>query len=398
MLVDLYVFQAVINLSQSLSKMQRSILYAVYWVVPIIVVFTLYCVSKGYTDSWPKAVFTLVRAFLFIIYISKLIALIPLILDDIRRFFVWTKGQIVKDSVYDASRSGFMSKMALIISGLPFGILSYGILRNPYRYKLHTETILIKDLPDDLENFKIVQISDIHSGSFFLKEPVKSSVAMVNKCKPDIVFFTGDLVNSKTDEINEYFDIFDKIESKYGVYSVLGNHDYGDYHQWNSEDEKKKNFNDMIKAHKTLGWKLLLNENARIQIGESTLGIIGVENYSMTRRFPKYGDLKKAHLGIEPTDFKVLLSHDPSHWDGQVTNHYKDIRLTLSGHTHGFQFGVEIPGWLKWSPSQYVYKQWAGLYQENDQFLYVNRGLGFLGYPGRVGILPEITEIILKRG
>ncbi len=212
-----------------------------------------------------------------------------------------------------------------------------------------------------------------------------------------MVFFTGDLVNSKTDEITEYLDVFDKIQAKHGVYSVLGNHDYGDYHQWDSPEDKQQNFQDMLDAHKKLGWKLLLNENAQIQVGSSNLGIIGVENYSMLMRFPKYGDLAKAYHGIENSGLKILLSHDPSHWNGQVTRSYKDIALTLSGHTHGFQFGIEIPGLIKWSPSQFVYKQWAGLYAENDQYLYVNRGLGFLGYPGRVGILPEITEIILKR-
>ncbi len=397
MAIDLYVFQAIINLCQSLSRVQKNIVYTLYWMIPVLVMITMYSVSKSWTDSWPKSVFTLVRALLAIAYFSKLIALLPLVLDDIRRLFVFSKGKFYPEVVYDSSRSGFMSKMALLLSGLPFGLLSYGILRNPYRYKLHQETIYLKDLPEDFEDFKIVQISDIHSGSFFLKEPVKSSVAMINKCKPDVVFFTGDLVNSKTDEITEYLDVFDKIQAKHGVYSVLGNHDYGDYHQWDSPEDKQQNFQDMLDAHKKLGWKLLLNENAQIQVGSSNLGIIGVENYSMLMRFPKYGDLAKAYHGIENSGLKILLSHDPSHWNGQVTRSYKDIALTLSGHTHGFQFGIEIPGWIKWSPSQFVYKQWAGLYAENDQYLYVNRGLGFLGYPGRVGILPEITEIILKR-
>ena len=395
--IDLYVFQAVTNMSQSLSRIQKNIIYTIYWVIPFLVLLTMFFVSKGWTDTWPKSVFTLLRALLAIAYFSKLIAVIPLVMDDLRRIFVFSKGKIFPDVEYDASRSGFMSKMALLLSGLPFGLLSYGILRNPYRYKLHRETLYLKDLPSEFENFKIVQISDIHSGSFFLKEPVKSSVAMINKCKPDVVFFTGDLVNSRTEEVEDFVDVFDKIEARHGVYSILGNHDYGDYHQWDSPEQKQKNFQDMIQAHKRLGWNLLLNENARITVGHSTMGVIGVENYSMLMRFPKYGDLSKAYSGIEDTDLKVLLSHDPSHWNGQVTKDFKDIALTLSGHTHGFQFGIEIPGWIKWSPSQFVYKQWAGLYNEGNQFLYVNRGLGFLGYPGRVGILPEITEIILKR-
>lgn len=312
-------------------------------------------------------------------------------------FFSFSAGKLFPKGEFDAGRSDFMSKFALLLSGLPFGLLSYGVLRNPYRYKLRKHDIYIKNLPDDFEGFKIVQISDIHAGSFFLKEPVKSSVSLINSCKPDIVFFTGDLVNNHSDEIEDYFDVFDKIESKHGVYSVLGNHDYGDYHRWNSAEEKAENFQKMIQAHKRLGWHLLLNEHVKIPVGNSKLGVIGVENYSMAMHFPKYGDLAKACRGAEDADLKILLSHDPTHWDGQVVKDYKDIALTLSGHTHGFQFGVEIPGWLKWSPSQFVYKRWAGLYRQEDQHLYVNRGLGFLAYPGRVGILPEVTELVLKK-
>jgi len=220
---------------------------------------------------------------------------------------------------------------------------------------------------------------------------------MVNKCKPDLVLFTGDLVNSRSEEINDYFDIFNKVEARFGVYSVLGNHDYGDYTQWPSDEAKKANFHDMIQAHKTLGWDLLMNENRLLKVGDANLSLIGVENYSALRQFPKYGDLKKAYSGTDGADLKILMSHDPSHWDLEINTKYKDIALTLAGHTHGFQFGIEIPGWIKWSPSQYMYKEWAGLYKEANQYLYVNRGLGFLGYPGRVGILPEITELTLRR-
>lgn len=394
--LDIYVFQAIVYLCNSLSKNQKALVYGIYWTIPLLALFTIFAYANSWTDAWPKAVFTIVRAMLVIAYFSKLIALLPLLLDDIRRFFVWSKGKVFHETAYDASRSGFMSKMAILISGVPFGLLTYGIVRNPYRYKLHKQTVRIKNLPKAFENFKIVQISDIHSGSFFLKEPVKSSVEMVNACNADIVFFTGDLVNSKSDEMNDFYDVFDKVRAKHGVYSILGNHDYGDYHRWDSPDKKRENFQQMLNAHKKLGWKLMRNENTTIKIGDATLGLIGVENYSMLRNFPKYGDLPKAYKGIEDTDLKILLTHDPTHWDGMVIKDFKNIALTLSGHTHGFQFGIEIPGWIKWSPSQYVYKHWAGLYQEKDQFLYVNRGLGFLGYPGRVGILPEITEIILK--
>jgi predicted MPP superfamily phosphohydrolase len=223
------------------------------------------------------------------------------------------------------------------------------------------------------------------------------SVEMINELKPDIVFFTGDLVNSKAEEMDDYIDIFDKIEAPHGVYSILGNHDYGDYHRWPNEEEKQANFENLKDQHKKLGWKLLLNEHVQVNIGDSTLGVIGVENYSASNRFHKYGDMAKSVDGMSPSDVKILLSHDPSHWTDQIITNYSDVDLTLSGHTHGFQFGVEIPGYIKWSPAQYMYKQWAGLYQKGRQYLYVNRGLGFLGYPGRVGILPEITFLTLNK-
>lgn len=397
LLIDLYVFQAIIHLSSTLSRIQKITLYSIYWMIPVLCIAIYIATSTGAAVNWPKSLFAIARAVLVIAYFSKLIAVFPILIDDMRRVGVWTVGQFSKEVAYDASRSAFMSKFAILLSGIPFGLLSYGIFRNPYRYRLHKHTLEIDDLHEDLEGLKIVQISDIHSGSFFLKEPVMNSVDMINKCKPDIVLFTGDLVNNKTEEIEHFYDVFDKISAPLGVYSVLGNHDYGDYVEWPSKEAKKQNFRDMISAHKTLGWDLLMNENRMIEVGNATLGLIGVENYSAVKRFPRHGDLKKAYAGTESADLKILLSHDPTHWDLQVKEKYEDIALTLAGHTHGFQFGIEIPGLVKWSPCQYMYKQWAGLYQEGKQFLYVNRGLGFLGYPGRVGILPEITELVLKR-
>ena len=397
LLLDIYVFQVVASAARDFGRLQKMLVYIVFWLTPVIAFLIMYSAGRGYFALWPKYISSMAMAFMFIVYFSKVFAAIPLIVDDVRRFFVLVAGKIFPSTNFDAGRSDFISKFALLLGGLPFGLLSYGVLRNPYRYKLRHQDIYLRNLPDELDGFKIVQISDIHSGSFFMKEPVKSSVAMINTCKPDIVFFTGDLVNNKADEIDDFIDVFDKIEAKYGVYSILGNHDYGDYHHWDSAEQKHENFRKMIDAHKRLGWKLLMNENEKISLGNATLGIIGVENYSMAMHFPKYGDLAKAYKGVEDADVKILLSHDPTHWDGQVIKDYKDIALTLSGHTHGFQFGVEIPGWIKWSPSQFVYKRWAGLYTQHDQYLYVNRGLGFLAYPGRVGILPEVTELVLKK-
>jgi predicted MPP superfamily phosphohydrolase len=229
-----------------------------------------------------------------------------------------------------------------------------------------------------------------------LKEPVERSVALIMEQKPDIIFFTGDLVNSLAAEMEPFIEVFNKLSAPLGVYSVLGNHDYGDYHNWEHPEEKKANFTALLDVHKQLGWDLLLNEHRRIDYKSTHFNVIGVENYSANHRFPKYGDLKRATDGMNRDTFNVLLSHDPSHWDDQVTVDHTHIDLTLSGHTHGFQFGVEIPGFWKWSPVQYVYPQWAGLYEKATQYLYVNRGLGYLGYPGRVGILPEITILDLE--
>jgi hypothetical protein len=251
-------------------------------------------------------------------------------------------------------------------------------------------------LPKDFEGLKIVQISDIHVGSFKEKEPIKKGIEMINQENADLVFFTGDLVNNKASEMDDFISIFDKIKSKYGVFSITGNHDYGDYVRWESQSAKADNFRYLMKQHEKLGWKLLMNEHKILKIKGIDLAIIGIENYSGLPQFAKYGSLPKAYEGLPKVDLQILLSHDPSHWDVEVRKMFKAIDLTLSGHTHGFQFGIEIPGWFRWSPSKYIFKQWAGLYKEGEQYLNVNRGFGFLGYPGRVGILPEITVIEIK--
>jgi predicted MPP superfamily phosphohydrolase len=250
-------------------------------------------------------------------------------------------------------------------------------------------------LPEALSGLKIVQISDIHSGSFLYPESVQKAVEIINQQHADLIFFTGDLVNNTADEVIPLLPILSKIKATYGVFSILGNHDYGDYVRWDSPEKKQENLNQLKRYHKELGWQLLTNANRIVSIHGKQIGIVGVENYSTHMRFPKYGNLQASFSGIENTHLKLLLSHDPSHWAHEVITQFKDIAITFSGHTHGFQFGVEIPGIIQWSPIQYVYKQWAGLYKNGNQMLYVNRGLGHLGYPGRVGILPEITLIEL---
>lgn len=396
LLIDLFAFQAFRYLVGSSGKSVRLITYIIYWSVPVITIAFLVTAVTGWSDHLPTTFKVILRAMIFILYFSKLLIALMILIDDLRRLIFGALNLGFKDHWnLSTVRSRWMPYAALILGAIPAISLSYGMAMNPYRYKLWKNRLTIKDLHPDLSGFKIVQISDIHSGSFLLKEPVELSIKMINDQKPDIVFFTGDLINALASEMEPFLEMFSKIEAPHGVYSILGNHDYGDYHPWNNETEKHKNFEDLKQIHQKLGWTLLLNEHRQISVRNALLNIIGVENYSSHPRFPKYGDLAKATTNLEGGSFNVLLSHDPSHWDDQVIKDFKHIELTLSGHTHGFQFGVEIPG-FRWSPIQYVYPRWSGLYQVDAQYLYVNRGLGYLGYPGRVGILPEITLLTLE--
>lgn len=394
--LDIYGFQAFRYLVQNWSVTARNIMYGLYWAIPVLAIGTLVVVNTVDVSDWNANFKTYWRTFLFIAYISKLPLVSVLLIDDLRRGVLWLVNQFSGDGSRDLSRSKFLTRTAIVLGALPFTSLLYGMVRNPYRYKRYRESLTLKKLPKNLDGLKIIQISDIHSGSFTFKEPIKQAIELINAEKPDLVFFTGDLVNNVAAEMQPYVDVFDKIEAKYGVYSVLGNHDYGDYERWPSPEAKKENMALLKDTHKRLGWDLLLNEHRHIDINGEKVAVIGVENYSMHLRFPKYGDLEAACEDCGPVALKLLLSHDPSHWEGQVIKDQPDIDITFSGHTHGMQFGVEIPGWFSWSPIQYVYKQWAGLYQKGEQYLYVNRGLGFLGYPGRVGILPEIAVLELK--
>jgi len=349
-----------------------------------------------------------VRAIIFIIYFSKLFAIPFLIIDDVLRFFQWSYQKIVliinngSNMIIDPqagkiTRSEFLTKTSLIIAAIPLSTMTFGMISNAYDYRIRRQKIILPDLPRSFDGIRIAQISDIHSGSFYNKTAVMGGVDMLMAEKPDVVFFTGDLVNNKADEVNDYFDVFEKVIAPLGVYSILGNHDYGDYTQWPSLQAKAQNLENVKNAHQTLGWKLLMNENYKLTENGDQIAIIGIENWSAVGRFQKYGKIEQAMIGTDDCPVKLLLSHDPSQWEAQVLKSYPDIDISFAGHTHGMQFGVEI-GNFKWSPVQYIYKQWAGLYQENDQYLYVNRGYGFIGYPGRVGILPEITICELIRG
>jgi predicted MPP superfamily phosphohydrolase len=397
--IDVYAFQAFRIIGQNWSPMAKTILYAFYWGLTAYMLFFFLASAYDYTDSWSKNAITFSRAFVFITAISKLLIIPFLLIDDLRRLGTWAYTQYNGSTAFDPSRMKFFSQLGIALGSVPFFSLLYGIVRNPYRYKVFETKASFADLPANLDGLKIVQISDVHSGSFTFKDPIRNAIDLINAQKPDLVFFTGDLVNNKADEMDNYMDVFDKIRAKYGVFSVLGNHDYGEYVRWNSQEEKEANMAKLENVHKNLGWQLLRNQNQLLNINGEEVAIIGVENYSAHPRFPKYGDLPKSYTGTENSKLRLLLSHDPSHWKDQVTKDFQDVHVTFSGHTHGMQFGVEIPGWIKWSPIKFMYKEWAGLYKnpEADQYLYVNRGLGFLGYPGRVGILPEITVLEVKK-
>lgn len=395
-LIDIFAFQAVRQLVGNSTKTIKIVTYVIYWVIPVITMAYIMVMMGGHGDGFPKGFQSVMRAMLFILYFTKLLMAVVIMVDDLRRLLFGALNLGFSDWKLSTERSQWMTYSAVLLGAIPFLSLTYGMARNPYRYRLQKTRIPVKDLHPDLEGLKIVQISDIHSGSFLLKEPVERSIDMILEQKPDIVFFTGDLVNSLAKEMEPFLEMFSKVQAPLGVYSVLGNHDYGDYHHWDKPEDKHQNFEDLKNMHARLGWKLLMNEHVSIPVKEAAFNVIGVENYSANPRFHKYGDLSLATRDMQDGHFNVLLSHDPSHWNAQVTNDHRDIHLTLSGHTHGFQFGVEITGVFKWSPIQYMYPQWAGLYENGGQFLYVNRGLGYLGYPGRVGILPEITLLTLE--
>ena len=395
--VDIYAFQAFRTLAQGWSANTRTIFYLMFWSVPVLTVLYFFASSAGWTAGWGKNANTYLGTFIFIAYLSKFLIIPLLLVDDVRRMATLAYHGLTGEQPFDPSRSRFITQMGVFLASIPFMSLTYGVIRNAYRYKVFRRTLHLDDLPEELDGLRIVQISDIHSGSFTFKEPIRNAIDLINSQDADLVFFTGDLVNSSADEMDNFLDVFDKIETKHGVYSVLGNHDYGDYHNWPSPEAKKANMEKLKQTHRDLGWDLLLNEHRQIDIRGEKVAVIGVENYSAHPRFPKYGDLEQAYQGAETASLKLLLSHDPSHWRDEVISQFKDIAVTFSGHTHGMQFGVEIPGWFKWSPIKYVYKDWAGIYRHDKQYLYVNRGLGFLGYPGRVGILPEITVIDFKR-
>ena len=298
--------------------------------------------------------------------------------------------------IHFPQRRKFVSQIAIALGAIPFSSLLYGMYKGRYNYRVLNYTLEYENLPDGFDGFQITQISDLHCGSFDNTKKVAYGLDLIDKQKSDLVLFTGDMVNNKANEARPWVEFIAKIKAPYGKFSVLGNHDYGDYSDWENEADKKQNMEEMYQIHQDMGFDLLLNESRYIEKNGDRIALVGVENWG-AGRFKKAGDLEKSISKIEPNDFKILLSHDPSHWEAEVIPHAYPFHLTLSGHTHGFQFGIEIPGWIKWSPIQWRYKQWAGIYENKEQKLNVNRGFGYLAYPGRVGIWPEITVITLKK-
>ena len=398
--LDLYFFQAVKTLAQNVAPDKKILIYIMYWAVSAAaLVFAFSFRSMPEVALWkPFKLYGM--SMVVALMICKVIGILPLIVDDILRLGncignIFAHDGDIRVAGEGISRAKFLSQMAMVVAAVPMGTFIYGMVRGAFNYQIRKTKLKIVGLPASFQGLKILQISDLHLGSFVSVAPIKRAVELINEQRADLVFFTGDLVNNKSDEAEQFIDILKTVTAPMGVYSILGNHDYGDYVEWSSEEAKRANLKRLIEIHGEMGWKILLNENVILERNKEQLAVIGVENWGAKMRFPKYGDLPKACRGTEQVKSKLLLSHDPSHWKAQVTTEFKDIDCTFSGHTHGMQFGIEIPG-FKWSPIQYVYKQWAGLYREKEQQIYVNRGLGFIGYMGRVGISPEISVFELE--
>jgi predicted MPP superfamily phosphohydrolase len=401
LLLDWYVFNGIKTFTNDWQSVRlRQLVNFGYLVISVGVTLLLllgfgsFSTAKGMTPfhEWVLSIFL---TFLF----TKIFFVLILFLGDIGRFFYGIVNNIAKPKgkvigPFFPARRKFISEIAILVAAIPFSGFFYAMLKGKYDFKVHRKTIYYDDLPDAFDGFTITQVSDIHSGSFDNTEAVQRGIDLAKAQKSDLFVFTGDLVNNAAWEIEPYIERFGKLKAPYGQFSILGNHDYGDYIQWDSEAEKAANLDKLKQHHKELGYRLLLDENVVIEKGGQKISLIGVQNWG--KGFIQLGDLDKALKGVDKDVFKILLSHDPTHWEEKVRFNPTTIHLTLSGHTHGAQFGVEIPG-FRWSPVKYVYLDWAGLANEKNRYLYVNRGFGFLAFSGRLGIWPEITVITLKK-
>ena len=399
--VDVYFFQSLKTVTSGWPALRRVWTYRIYWGVSAFsLLFMLFASLTWQHPVLPKFVQLYTFCVIMVMLIAKISGIVPLLIDDIVRLGRWlagffNEGVELSNKTNGISRATFLSYTAIGLAAIPFGTMLYGMIKTAFDFTARRLKVTLPNLPAGFEGLKIVQISDIHSGSFMNGKSFERAVQMIMDEKPDIIFFTGDLVNDRSSEAEPHIDIWKQLSAPLGVFSIYGNHDYGDYVQWDTPELKAANLENLASIHKKMGWDLLRNEHRILERNGDKIGLIGVENWGDAGRFPKFGDINKARAGMENVPVKLLLSHDPSHWNAHVRQFHKDINVTFSGHTHGFQFGIEIPG-FKWSPSQFVYKQWAGLYSSENQHIYVNRGLGFLGYLGRVGIKPEITVMELS--
>ena len=393
-IVELYAFQTIRTLTKS-----KYILIA-YLVVSIAaILFIVYELLKFDRSVGQTKMSLITLGLLLLVLLPKLMLTFVMMMEDVMRLLMGIINHFMGHNTdsFLPNRRKFVSQVALGLAAIPFLSLIYGMTIGKYNFKVIRQTLFFPDLPDAFEGFKLTQISDIHSGSFDDKEKIQYAIDLINEQEADLLVFTGDIVNAKADEMHPWIETFNGLKKfEHGKYSILGNHDYGAYLDWKSEQAKAANFEEIKDLHRQIDFKLLQNENVTIKRGNDEIALIGVENWG--RHFGSNGDINKATENIAPEEFKILLSHDPSHWEYIIKKHPKNIQLTLCGHTHGMQFGIEIPGFFKWSLAQYMYKQWAGLYNEFGRYVYVNRGFGFHAYPGRVGIMPEITVFELKKG
>lgn len=400
-LLELYAFQAFRELTARSSAGVQNGVKIVYWSFTALVILSFLFYHLGNPEVLGKHGRTFLISFIFINYLFKSLLCVFLLFSDLIRGLEWLAWKLsgpdmsLNQKEGGISRSKFLISVGAVVAAAPVLSMVWGIFSGAHDYRIRRIKLPISNLPEGLRGLKILQLSDIHSGSFWSESGVKEGVRMIKEEAADLILFTGDLVNNRASEMEPWKALFSEITAPLGIYSTLGNHDYGDYVDWGSEDAKQKNLDELMKLQKDMGWDLLNNENRLIKHNGAALNLIGIENWSAKGRFTKYGDLEKASDSLDPELTTILLSHDPSHWNAQVVDKYPWIDLTLSGHTHGMQFGVEIPG-FKWSPVQYVYKEWAGLYEKGKQRLYVNRGFGYIGYPGRFGILPEIAVFELE--
>ena len=394
-IIETYAFQAFKTLVKNKTFLWAYAVLSLVLLLYIIYGFTQFDRSVGQSPSSLRTM-----GLMLLVYVPKILITLILLGEDVFRILIGVVNHFVdynNEATFLPSRRKFVSQVGLGLAAIPFLSLIYGIFEGKYNFKVIKQAIFFPDLPDAFDGFTITQISDVHSGSFDNPDKIEYAIDLINQQKTDLILFTGDIVNTHAKEMHPWITTFNKIENHpFGKYAVLGNHDYGEYVTWKTKEEKAKNFEAIKELYGQIGFNLLLNEHTFIEKEGQKIALVGVENWG--HNFKQAGDLDKAGAGLTKNDFKILMSHDPSHWEHVVKSDPNHYHLTLSGHTHGMQFGIEIPGYFKWSLAQYVYKQWAGLYENLGRYVYVNRGFGFHAYPGRVGIMPEITVIQLKKG